>query len=220
MILPTETILVLGGELSGLAAKQIQAFDPKRLIAVDQAYHKLQSFGLAPDFLIGDFDSVDGSKIACDIAKIETHNQDMTDFEKSIHFIREQCWGRTSIFGIGGGELDHIIGNIQVLVKNLEYEDEFYFFDYFASNCKIGCLVNKRLEFHSYLGAKISLFPYPKATVNSHGLKYKLSKQVIFQNRGILATRNELIEPYGVLEVLEGLVLCIFDAQQGLFPKF
>ncbi|MFK7822576.1 MAG: thiamine diphosphokinase [Oligoflexales bacterium] len=220
MILPTETILVLGGELPELAAKQIQAHVPKRLIAVDQAYHQLHSFGLVPDFVIGDFDSVDGSKIACNIAKIEIHNQDMTDFEKAIHFIREQRWGRTSIFGIGGGELDHAIGNIQVLVKNFEYEDEFYFLDYFASNCKLGCLVNKHLEFRSYLGAKISLFPFPKAIVNSHGLKYELSKQAIFQNHGILAIRNELIEPYGVLEVLEGLVLCIFDAEQGLFPKF
>ena len=218
--MPTDTILVLGGELSSSVAAQIKSFLPKRLLAVDQAYQKLYSLGLKPDFILGDFDSVDCSAINSETKKVELYDQDMTDFEKAIHYIRKNAWGRTSIFGLGGGELDHVIGNVQVLVKCFQGEDEYYFFDYFESSCKLGCLVNKRLEFSSFVGAKVSLFPFPTAVVNSRGLKYQLSRQAIFQNQGVLAVRNELKESKGVIEVIEGIVLVIFDADISSFPNF
>lgn len=219
LILPTETILVLGGSLTESAASLIKAFLPLRLLAVDQAYHRLNTYGLKPNYIIGDFDSVDLEKVDSEVVKLERYDQYMSDFEKALEFIREQKWGRASIFGFTGGEFDHILGNVSVLAKSFIREDEFYILDYNGSKCKIGLFVGKNTKFHSYVGAKVSLFPFPKAVISSRGLKYKLSTHAISQDQGILAIRNELIEPEVTLEVLEGKVFVIFDAEPNSLPR-
>ena len=165
MNLPTEIVMVLGGLLTEAAAKQIKLFAPKNLLAVDQAYTKLLPFGLTPNFVIGDCDSIDKNSLPPGVKLVERDDQDMTDFEKSIHFVREHSWKRVSIFGFGGGELDDILGNVEVLSKSFLNEDEFYFFDYFEDKPKLACIIDKGITFNSFIGAKASLFPCPSAVL-------------------------------------------------------
>jgi thiamine pyrophosphokinase len=93
---------------------------PRLVIGVDGGLHHLESFGLTPDIVIGDFDSADPAALErlkytdAEIVALPTH-KDETDLEAALLLAARRGCEVIRIFGALGNRLDQTLGNIYLL---------------------------------------------------------------------------------------------------------
>lgn len=165
--------------------------------ATDGAFNTLNLNGITPDFISGDFDSV--NVLPKNIEVISTPDQNFTDFHKILHILKDRGFYDIHVFGASGKEQDHFLGNLHTALQwkgdlKLTFFDDFGF--YF--------LANKKEKLLNCYGKKVSLFPFPSATeVTTAGLKYALNNETLaFEGR--IGTRNIAIANTVVITFREG----------------
>lgn len=136
---PAYNILVLNQEIVQPHFKILYERASLKVCA-DGGYHQLKKWIESngqkitqnqPDFVIGDFDSIDNSCSvdgAEDILKkpkfVHIYDQNRTDLEKSIDFIIQKVNFNPQVFiliGALGGRFDHEIGSLSALFKYSEH---------------------------------------------------------------------------------------------------
>lgn len=83
------------------------------VIAADGGTRYLNSLGIKPDLIIGDFDSSDKPDTG-DVIKLPVEKDD-TDSVFAVRYCLEHGFREIHIYGGTGGRLDHTIANIQTL---------------------------------------------------------------------------------------------------------
>jgi thiamine pyrophosphokinase len=117
--------LVAGGPLS--LVPDFQQFDESQVVwvGIDRGVFYLLNAGIKPAMAFGDFDSVTEEELAeiekevSDLKKFKPE-KDETDMELALNWAIEQQPESISIFGATGGRLDHLMANIQLLLKPLQ----------------------------------------------------------------------------------------------------
>ena len=167
------------------------------IIATDGAYTKLDNIGITPNFVVGDFDSVDLREIEnCDI--IECYDQNYTDFEKAINFAVNNNFMPAIVSGVNGNNIDHVLNNFNIIVKN-----KCFIYD----DAVIGCVVDKHIVFNTQINTKISIIGF-SANISSSGLRWELSHaQLCFP--GQISCSNRAVEEKVKIIVHSGVVLVI-----------
>ena len=179
-----KVFLLLNGELP----KQIPDLEKYNLIcATDGAYNYLKKNNITPDFIAGDFDSIEN--IPNNIEIIETTNQDFTDFYKILKILFDKGFTEIDVFGASGKEQDHFLGNLHTAIQWKE-KLNLTFFDNYGRYF----LADKSSLITDCKSKTISLVPFPKATnIITSGLKYQLNNEdLVFGKR--IGTRNKAIE--------------------------
>lgn len=87
------------------------AFD--YVVAVDGGYAGLESIGVVPDMVLGDFDSLGFVPKGVRTSRFPTH-KDKSDMELAFERVRSRRFDTVYAFGVLGGRLDHTLANIQV----------------------------------------------------------------------------------------------------------
>jgi thiamine pyrophosphokinase len=153
------------------------------ICATDGAYNFLKEQGITPDFISGDFDSIEG--LPNYIEAIHTPNQNFTDFDKILQILFDKGLKIIDVFGASGKEQDHFLGNLDTAIK-WENKLKLTFFD----NYSYYFLADTYTEILNCIGKKISLIPFPEAkNVTTKGLQYTLNNEdLIFGKR--IGTRN------------------------------
>ncbi|NRA89581.1 MAG: thiamine diphosphokinase [Simkaniaceae bacterium] len=194
--------------------KAISLINPgAKVLAADGAAKWAEKQNAQLDFIIGDGDSASFSKTSsAQVVKI--NDQDTTDFEKCIGFARDENLLPSLILGISGGELDHILGNIQALLKHSE-KAPLFFIDSYENNgsevLKIGLPLHVgRYTFGVDKGARVSLIPFERSIVSSKGLVWEL-KEMVLEVEGILSVRNQALSEVIDFQVERGKVILIID---------
>lgn len=180
----TKVFLLLNGE----APKTLPDLSEYNLIcATDGAYKFLKEKNISPDFISGDFDSLDD--IPNDIEVIETPNQDFTDFDKILQILFDKGYTTIDVFGASGKEQDHFLGNLHTAIQWKE-KLNLTFFD----NNSRYFLADKNTEISDCKNKIVSLIPFPKATnIITKGLQYPLKNETLTFGKRI-GTRNKAIE--------------------------
>ncbi|MFN3134499.1 MAG: thiamine diphosphokinase [Candidatus Kryptonium sp.] len=144
-------------------------------------------FGIQPDFIIGDLDSVNESVINFFQRKgteiIYNSDQNSTDIEKSVKFLIHKGCRSIDIVSAIGDRIDHNLGNLSVLVNyhkkvSLRMVDERS--EIFFSTGKV--------SFKANVGDIISLIPLGRKVfvLKTVGLKFKLKNEnLTFSGRGV-----------------------------------
>lgn len=136
------------------------------IIAADGALNTLQAFGLVPNVVIGDLDSVQ-KPIASDIEVIFRQDQNSCDFEKALEYLKSQDLLPAIIVGVNGGFIDHILNNINIFLKHrcIFYADPI-----------LGQILQKgeQTSFKLPVNTKISLIGFLEAKVSTQGLRWEL----------------------------------------------
>ncbi|MCL2194813.1 MAG: thiamine diphosphokinase [Oscillospiraceae bacterium] len=86
-------------------------------IAADGGLHHLQGWGVAPDYLVGDMDSLQGELppgIPCQQHPAE---KDDTDLALALNIGLQRGYARVVLTGCTGGRVDHSFANLQLLVQ-------------------------------------------------------------------------------------------------------
>ena len=208
--------LIIGGgdidySFAGNVIKQ-GGFDV--IIAVDAGMEVLYEFGISPDVIVGDFDSVDHKilsffkeKTQIEICSLNPQKDD-TDTEHAIHYAIEHGASSISILGGMGKRIDHFLGNVSLLGIGLEKAVSIELLD---ANNRIRMVdrpicISKAKQFGTYL----SLIPYSGIVkdITVTGVKYPLKHEDLggFNARGV---SNEIITEEAAIEFSAGILLVI-----------
>ena len=157
------------------------------ICATDGAYQFLEKNKIKPNFISGDFDSIEN--LPKDIEVIHTPNQDFTDFDKILQILFEKGFKNVDVFGASGKEQDHFLGNLHTAIQ-WKNKISLTFFD----NHSRYFLADKNTEILNSVDKIISLVPFPEATnITTKGLQYPLQdEKLTFGQR--IGTRNKAIK--------------------------
>lgn len=110
-------IIIAGGNC--ISSEKLKELIPYYdiLVAADSGFNHLSAIGKYPDYLVGDFDSIDMSsltEIDAGITKVIRHpiEKDKTDTELAIDVLYELKVDEITILGGTGSRLDHTLSNI------------------------------------------------------------------------------------------------------------
>jgi len=84
------------------------------IIAADSGYLHAKGFGVTPDVLLGDFDSLQELPADIPIHRFPAQ-KDATDTELAVRFAREQGCRDFLLLGATGSRMDHTLANILLL---------------------------------------------------------------------------------------------------------
>ena len=154
------------------------------------------------DYIVGDGDSYAAEK------QFLMPDQDTTDFEKCIDFAKKKGLLPALVVGISGGEIDHVLGNVQVLLKHAVGQSLF-FLDPHPGGLKIGIPIDTGgFQAAVKAGATVSILPFGTCVLTTEGLVWELTDQVIKPD-GLLAIRNRAHKQKVVFHVAAGKALVI-----------
>ncbi len=167
------------------------------ICATDGAYQYLKKHNIIPNFIAGDFDSI--QEIPKEIEVIKTPNQDLTDFDKILQILFDKGFYKIDVYGASGKEQDHFLGNLHTAIQ-WKGKLKLTFFDNYSRYF----LADKSTIISDCKDKIVSLIPFPKATnIITEGLEYSLhNEDLIFGER--IGTRNKAIEHQAMITFKSG----------------
>jgi len=167
------------------------------VMAVDGGFAHLQAIDFAPDYVMGDFDSLGYVPVG---ANVEVHpaHKDKSDLELALDYVAERAYGRVVIYGALGGRLDHTMAALQMCARFAEAGMEVTLVD---SGCAVRILVGPALFMLPLReSGTVSVFSATDVStdVSEWGMEYPL-EHARLTNRTTLGLSNELKgEPAGI----------------------
>lgn len=215
-------LIITGGHLDFDFAKAFceqLAYD--KVFAVDKGLEYADALGIRPDYILGDFDSVDKELVlryqkqidsgTLD-ATIEYHpvKKDAADTELAVLKAIEDGADSITIVGATGSRLDHVLANIGLLSLAAEKNVECQIVD--ACNRirlltgKVYYCIRKEEQYGEYL----SFIPLTSVVkgLTLTGVMYPLTDRTVYQNSS-LTVSNQITEKEAHISIEEGELLMI-----------
>ena len=192
---------------SSLAAREAGKAD--LIICADGGYLRAVSAGITPHVLMGDFDSCGMDKVK-DLDKIVYPvRKDDTDLILTLRYAVEQGCRKAVVLGCFGGRLDHTVGNLQSIAFGWKLGLHVTLMDTRNRAFPVGegTTVIPRED-----DCYISFFSLgePCEGITYKGLSYPLTDAVLRADYP-LGVSNEFVEEEAVVELKNGLLLCIIS---------
>ncbi|MCL6585759.1 MAG: thiamine diphosphokinase [Anoxybacillus sp.] len=184
-------------------------------VGVDRGVWTLWNAGIRPIKAFGDFDSLDSAELSHVQTALELDiwpaEKDKTDMEIALDWAVQQEVEWIRLFGATGGRLDHLFGNVQLLVKYATKRIE---------------LVDKQNTITVHLPGTYTVlaneYPYVSFVPISldvtgltlKGFKYPLTNCHISLG-STLCISNELIQSSGTFSFTEGILMMIRSKDLG-----
>ena len=178
------------------------------VFCADGGYANAVSAGLAPDYLIGDWDS--GRKPELDVPCVTLPvEKDVTDTMYAV--IKGFAKGYRSfvlVGCLGGARFDHSLANLEVLQYILQHSGYGVMAD---SHTKVFLIAGSRLRLTEMKGATVSVFPYGTAscTVTYQGLLYPLAHDTLTSGGVLMGVSNTITADTAVIRVHAGTALVV-----------
>ncbi len=180
------------------------------IICADGGFETALDFGINPDYVVGDFDSVkqipDTLKYN---VKVLPKRKDVTDTMYAVltalgngmkHFVLVGC--------LGGDRADHTMANYNVMLYITRKGGNCVLVD---NASKTFLLSDSRLRVTNQIGCTVSVFPFGTnmCNVSYDGLKYPLHKTDLMMGDTVMGVSNEIINYYAEVEVNAGYAMVI-----------
>lgn len=177
-----KALLVMGGEPPSEESLLWRKEEADISIAVDAGWLSFRHADIFPDVLIGDLDSWGGEEGRDDIQQevevIEDANQDRTDFQKALDYLKKYP-DITEIIILGGlgNRTDHLFTNFLIACSvdsslTIIFDSEKEWIRRVTSNTKLKIIGQE--------GATVSLLPITScSSVKTAGLKWEIDNQVL-----------------------------------------
>ena len=168
-------IVVTGGKSPEFELVREYLLDADCIIAADSGLETLAAYGLEPDLVIGDMDSIGNEALLQRLPenKIKRfdRDKDCTDTELALNYLENLGYSHRIIIGGGGGRLDHLIAIYSLFSKDNSPK-------LWITDNEIVQLVEKKVSAEVELNQLISFFPVGNNTcrMKSFGLKWELNE--------------------------------------------
>ena len=197
------------GEYFGSPAETEKA---DMVIVADGGLKVTEKYGISPDFVIGDFDSL-GAVPENENTTVLPVEKDTTDMFEAIKKGAEEGCTVFHIYGGTGGRLDHTLANIQHLKYFAEKGLRLYLHGdgYIVTAVKDGEIALKGSK-----GGYVSVFSLSDISegVSLKGLKYELSDYRL-DNSFPLGVSNEFTGEEAHISVKNGTLAVYFTYKKG-----
>ncbi len=190
------TALIIG---SGIFCKSCLEYSADIIICADGGYNSAKEYGVVPDIVLGDMDSVK--------LDIETEHivypceKNETDSEIAIDYALKKGCNKIIMAGFTGTRLDHTLNNIFLLEKIHNSGAEGIIVD---ENNEIFYLSDK-IEIIGNPGDFVSVIPVSEKLegISNEGFKYPLFNETLYfsSSRGI---SNQLLGNKGIISIKRG----------------
>lgn len=206
-------VIVTGGNPPSKKLLQSYLKSDDFLIGVDHGCDCLLEYDIIPSLILGDFDSAKEEVIEIfkkKNVKILKYNsdKDYTDTDLAYSEAKENGANEILLFGATGTRLDHMLGNIGILIKSLREGIKMQIID---DNNRI-YVVDKESSFKGNVGDTISFHALSDKVTNLSIMdaKYKLEgyDMTLFEPRAIC---NEFMSQDITISFDSGLVLVILS---------
>lgn len=204
--------IITGGSLSESFLTDYLDKNPSVvLIVVDGALELTHRLGIQPEYIVGDFDTVDQRLLAFYDEKIilkHPPEKDQTDTELAIETALQAKCQTIDLLGATGSRLDHSLANIFLLQGLMEKQIDTAIVN---ENNKL-YLRNKRftLQRSETCGDYLSLLPLSETVENVtlQGFKYPV-KNLTFYREKTLGVSNEITEEKAIVEFTKGIFIVV-----------
>jgi len=181
------------------------------VICADGGAHHARKFGIVPDLLIGDFDSIQTDDLQyfkdLGVEILEyPKEKDMTDTELAVDIAISKGYDEIVFIGALGARVDHSISNIFMLKSILDKGARGLIVD---ENNKI-TLIKRSVRMHKEGDCKLSLLPLSQKVegVTTKGLRYPLVNETIHIGSS-LGVSNEFVSDTAEVVITTGHLLVI-----------
>ncbi len=147
------------------------------VVAADGGANLARRYGISPDVIIGDLDSVTEStrKHFKNTRIIRVARQDNTDLEKALDYLVERGCPLATIIGATGKRLDFTLGNLSVIwnyTRRIRLA--------FVGDGWTAVPVGRTLTVAAKIGTTVSLIPFGACSgVTLRGLQYPLTQATL-----------------------------------------
>jgi len=181
------------------------------VVCADGGIANAKRLGIRPDFIIGDFDSIDQETLKVyrrDGVSIERHlpEKDETDTELALQFILNKGADSIVMLGCTGSRFDHTLANVYLLKELLKHQVEGVIVD---PHNEIR-MIDKTMVLTDKENQTISLLPVEEKAegITLEGFQYPLKDETLRQglSRGI---SNKITASRAVIDFKKGLLLVI-----------
>lgn len=205
-----ECVIFCAADCSGLARPLAEdAF----VIAADGGLRHTEALGIAPDVIIGDFDSLGYTPAGANVFPVE---KDDTDAMLAVRLGLERGCREFLLYGsLDGPRLDHTVANFQTLQ---------FLADHGAAGCLVGnttmvtVVKNGAIRFPAGTAGTVSVFCMGADArgVTERGLYYPLENGTLTSGFP-LGVSNHFTGAESEISVAEGSLLVLWDRENG-FP--
>lgn len=173
------------------------------VVAADGGGQRLLGLGLEPHVVVGDLDSLRGSvrRRLGSRRILKRSGRDRTDLEKAIAYAHEHGCGDVTVLGGSQGRLDHVLGNVSLLLDwSRRLRIRLVDADFTTER------VDGRVTFRAPPGTVVSLYaPQGARGVTTGGLRWALHESALAPGtRGI---HNQVVRNPVVVSVRQGDLL-------------
>lgn len=183
------------------------------IAAADSGLDLSLGYGVEPDIVIGDMDSVTRIDYLRNIPdqkkSIFNRYKDQTDTEIALFQIYELGYRDITVIGGGGGRMDHFIGILYLFFR--ETRPSRWFFDKHIIVC-----IDRAVKIITVPGRRISFFPVSleECTMKSTGLEWELDHLV--WNIGDTGISNVVIKNTCTVTPVKGKILMVAELGEEL----
>ena len=204
--------IITGGALSSkFLGNYLNCHREELLIVVDGALEVTHQLGIKPDFIVGDFDTVNQSLLTYydnNIILRHPPEKDQTDTELAIETALDYGCESLVFFGATGSRLDHSLGNIFLLERLLK---QGICAELLNENNRL-YLKNQSFTLNrtKVWGDFLSLLPLSETVeeVTLTGFKYPVEKLTFYRER-TLGISNEITEEEARVEFSKGTFIVV-----------
>lgn len=217
-------LIITGGHLNiDFAKDYIKTLSYDKVFVADKGLEYADELGIVPDYIVGDFDTVNESVLRRYEQKMERGElsalierypvkKDATDTEFAVLKAIEEHAEKITIIAATGNRLDHLLMNLGLLLqiecKGIEgyIVDEANRIQMLTSKGRKCCSIKKKEQYGCYL----SVIPMTASVENVtlEGVMYPLKDRSIYQGES-LTVSNQILSDEAFISISQGTVLLI-----------
>lgn len=186
------------------------------VIAADRGYDSLMAYGVVPDLVVGDFDSLGYAPSHHNVIQLPRAKDD-TDMVFALRRGLELGYRRFVLLGGVGGRLEHTLGNLQIL-------------DWLTTQGAVGFLAGEKtaatalrdgsLTFPAEMSGYLSVFCNSGTArgVYLRGLRFPLEDYTMHSSFPI-GVSNEFLGRQATVSVTEGSLLLVWEEKGDFYTQ-
>lgn len=208
-------LIVLKGEIPPYHQLRPMSEKADKVICADGAADTLAAYGIEPDVVIGDMDSLASRALTSSLSHqfIQLEDQETTDGEKALNYCIEKGYKTVRLVGGFGKRIDHSLYNIELMKKfHAGLEDlscytayERYF------------IIDGSTFLDEKPGTRVSISPVfgPVENLSLNGFEFNV-RQVTLEFGVFSSLSNRISETPAVIEFDKGLLLIMISHSPDL----
>lgn len=214
-------VIISGGSLNPTFVKQyMKSLSYDRLFVADKGLEYAKILELVPDYIVGDFDTVNVDILDEYEQKAEQSGQiiverhparkDETDTELAVWKAMEEGAERITLFGATGTRLDHVFANVSLLKQTVERNVEMFIVDetnrmrIIDGQYQPECYIRKEQRFGTYLS--LIALTDEVCGVTLQGLEYPLRNATVYRGSSRTVS-NQIAEDRACISIKKGQLL-------------